>query len=284
MKQEPIKVLLIEDNPADARLIRELLVEATGVRFHLECADQLSKGLERLAAGGVDVLLLDLSLPDSQGLDTFIRVHTQAPEVPIMVLTGLYDEALAVKAMREGAQDYLVKGQADSNLLLRSMRYAIERHRLAGELEQAREQEQRQRELNSLEHFPSAPATTVTAQTFGLLPLRESLPDTFGELVQHYSDLMDLALEQRAYKVKHNISDSLRAIADQLGFLKCGPRDAVEIHTAAMKRKSNGATPQKVQAYVEEGRLRVLELMGYLVSYYRNYSMGASRSRGEKES
>jgi len=121
--------LLIEDNLGDARLIREIMAEARGDQFELERADRLSTGLERLAAGGIDVILLDLGLPDSMGFDTFTSVHAQVLEVPIIVLTGLSDEALAVKAVREGAQDYLVKGQVDANLLLRTVRYAIERKR-----------------------------------------------------------------------------------------------------------------------------------------------------------
>jgi signal transduction histidine kinase len=124
-----IKVLLIEDNPGDARLIREMLVEAKGGTFNMECADRLSTGLERLAAGGIDVVLLDLSLPDGQGLDTFVRAHAQASGVPIVVLTGLDDEALAVQAVQKGAQDYLVKGHADGYSLTRAIRYAIERQR-----------------------------------------------------------------------------------------------------------------------------------------------------------
>ncbi|MFQ6080818.1 MAG: PAS domain S-box protein [Candidatus Bathyarchaeia archaeon] len=127
MDNKHIKVLLLEDNPGDARLIREELAEVRDALFDLECADRLSAGLERLAAGGIDVVLLDLSLPDSRRFDTFAKVHAQAPEVPIVVLTGLDDEELAVKAVRRGAQDYLVKGQVDSNLLVRAMRYAIER-------------------------------------------------------------------------------------------------------------------------------------------------------------
>jgi two-component sensor histidine kinase/CheY-like chemotaxis protein len=127
MEDKHIRVLMIEDNPRDARLIREMLSEVRGTRFNLKCVDKLSTGLEILAAGGVDVLLLDLVLPDSQGLNTFAKAYAQVPEMPIVVLTGLDDEKLAVKAARAGAQDYLVKGQVDSNLLERSIRYAIER-------------------------------------------------------------------------------------------------------------------------------------------------------------
>jgi signal transduction histidine kinase len=124
-----MKILLIEDNPGDARLIREMLAEVRSGTFVLECADRLSTGLERLAAGGIDVVLLDLSLPDGQGLDTFVRAHAQASGVPIVVLTGLDDEALAVQAVQKGAQDYLVKGHADGYSLTRAIRYAIERQR-----------------------------------------------------------------------------------------------------------------------------------------------------------
>ena len=107
--------------------MREMLAEVRGTAFDLEWADQLSSGLERLAAGGIDAVLLDLSLPDSQGFDTFVKTHTQAAQVPIIVLSGLDDEELAGKAVREGAQDYLVKGNVDSNLLVRALRYAVER-------------------------------------------------------------------------------------------------------------------------------------------------------------
>jgi signal transduction histidine kinase/FixJ family two-component response regulator len=124
-----IRVLLVEDDPEYAYLMQEMLAVAWGARLGLELTDQLSTGLERLAAGGIDVVLLDLSLPDSQGLDTFTRMHTQTPGVPVIVLSGLSDEALAVEVVREGAQDYLVKGQEDGKLLVRAIRYAIERKR-----------------------------------------------------------------------------------------------------------------------------------------------------------
>lgn len=130
MNDRHLKILLIEDNPGDVRLIREMLAEAKNGPFDLECADRLSTGLERLAEGDINVVLLDLGLPDCQGLDTLSKVLTEPPGVPvIVVLTALDDEQLAVKAVREGAQDYLVKGQVDGNLLVRAMHYAIERQR-----------------------------------------------------------------------------------------------------------------------------------------------------------
>lgn len=128
------KVLLIEDNPGDTRLIRQMLAKVRTASFDLKWVDRLSTGLEQLATGGIDVVLLDLSLPDSQELNTFTKVHVKAPTVPIIVLTGLDDETVGVRTMREGAQDYLIKGRVDSNLLVRSIRYAIERQRLIEEV------------------------------------------------------------------------------------------------------------------------------------------------------
>ena len=145
MDGERISVLLVEDNPGDTRLIQEMFAEVKDVSFELECTDRLSSALEHLAQGSTDVVLLDLSLPDSQGLDTYIRAHRQAPDIPIVVLTGHDDAALAVRAVREGAQDYLVKWQVDSGLLTRFMRYAVERHKLLEELEQARQQREQGR-------------------------------------------------------------------------------------------------------------------------------------------
>ncbi|MBN1255488.1 MAG: PAS domain S-box protein, partial [Deltaproteobacteria bacterium] len=110
-----------------ARLIQELLAEGGGARFQLECVDRLSAGLEYLVSNDIGAVLLDIGLPDSQGFDTFARTYAQAPRVPIIVLSGLTDEQLAIKTVQEGAQDYLVKGHVDSHALVRTIRYAIER-------------------------------------------------------------------------------------------------------------------------------------------------------------
>ncbi|HEX9438292.1 MAG TPA: GAF domain-containing protein, partial [Roseiflexaceae bacterium] len=129
MSDERINILLIEDNAGDARLIGEMLSEAKRPQFDLECVDRLSTGLPRLAAGGVDVVLLDLSLPDSQGFETYVKLHGQDSGVPILVLTGLDDETIAIRAMQEGAQDYLIKGDVTGSMLARAIHYAIERNR-----------------------------------------------------------------------------------------------------------------------------------------------------------
>jgi len=135
----PLRILLVEDNPGDVLLIQETLGDGQG-EFELESVERLAAALERLRTGGIHVVLLDLTLPDSAGLGTFTAVRTNAPDVPIVVLTGLSDEALAVATVRDGAQDYLVKGQVDGNLLGRTIRYAFERNQVRRQLETSERQ------------------------------------------------------------------------------------------------------------------------------------------------
>jgi len=131
---ELLRVLLIEDNPGDARLI-ELMVQDSGADlFSIEHVERLEQGMRLLDEGGIGLVLLDLSLPDSHGLETFIQLHVKAQGIPIIVLSGLNDTNVAVQAVHEGAQDFLVKGQVEGQLLVRAMRYAIERKRLTEQL------------------------------------------------------------------------------------------------------------------------------------------------------
>lgn len=128
-KLKTINVLLVEDNPADARLVRELLLEIEASEFDLSHADTLSATLDALDNYEFDVMLLDLSLPDSQGLNAVNHILQAAPQLPIVVLSGIDDADLSLQAVQAGAQDYLVKGHGDGNLLSRALRYAIERKR-----------------------------------------------------------------------------------------------------------------------------------------------------------
>ena len=130
-----VRVLLVEDNPADARLMELMLTEEQRLgsgttRFELVHAGRLAAALEQISQSAFDVVLLDLSLPDSRGIETVVQAHAAASQVPLIVLTGLDDEVMGMQALLEGAQDYLVKGRIDRQVLARALRYGIERHRL----------------------------------------------------------------------------------------------------------------------------------------------------------
>ena len=133
-----IRVLVVEDNPGDARLVREYLAQANGATFELECVGRLAAALERLSRGGMDVILTDLQLPDSVGLETFQQLHAQAPSTAIVLLTGTIAEAhIATQALQQGAQDFLEKGTISANDLSRALRYAVERTRAEAALRAA---------------------------------------------------------------------------------------------------------------------------------------------------
>ena len=128
------KILLVEDNAGDARLLQEAFGEISEMRFQFTLCNMLKQALECLANDRPDVCLLDLGLPDAQGLQAVQNIHRESPDLPIVVLTVLNDESLALEALQRGAQDYLVKGNIDGNTLWRSLRYAMERQRVQLEL------------------------------------------------------------------------------------------------------------------------------------------------------
>lgn len=140
MEQQIIHVLHFEDNPGDAILIQDTLTGVRNINFRIALVERLSKGLQQLPDSDADIILLDLNLPDSKGLVTFEEVQKAAGNIPIIIMSGMSDEDLSLKAVKLGAQDYLVKGQVNANLLIRTIRYGIERQKLWTELRQAIDQ------------------------------------------------------------------------------------------------------------------------------------------------
>jgi DNA-binding NarL/FixJ family response regulator len=278
MTRDICRILLIEDEPGTVKLIQGLLLKAPqcslaeGLTFTLIQAHDLQETAEKLAREKFDLILLSLEIPVPSGLDALVKVRELADGMPIVVQTSSDDEKLVVKAFQLGADGYLQLNNLDSNLLAYQIRVAIERQQYRTNLKHRQQEE----EFRELEQLIAGGQTSITAKMFGSETIRNSIPDIFQELVQNYGELLDLALEEQAYKVEHNLSDRLRTLADKLGFLKASPRDVVDIHTTTLRQKNQDVTLAKAQAYVSEGRLMVLELMGYLVSFYRKYYIGLS--------
>ena len=227
MVDKRISILLIEDNSGDRRLISEMLAEASNVTFDVKYADRLQAATEYLDQNRVEVILLDLGLPDSQGLETLKRVYTQVSELPIVVLTGLNDEMIGVQAVNEGAQDYLIKGQVDTHLLRRTIRYAIER-------KQAEERERRlQLQLNlsnrlaslglmveGIAHEINNPLTNVIG--FAQMLAFEDIPESIREDIKTINDnaqrvaniiknLLTFAKQQKLERTYINVNDIIEA-------------------------------------------------------------------------
>ncbi|MGE5683269.1 MAG: PAS domain S-box protein [Bacillota bacterium] len=140
MDKEKINILIIEDNPGDVELISYMLAEDNDIAFNVNHCSKLSEGIENLKKVKPDIVLLDLGLPDSVGLNTFEKLHSEASHVPVIIMTGLEDKATVTRAVKLGAQDYLIKGEFESNLLTRSIRYSIERKKTESSLIEREEQ------------------------------------------------------------------------------------------------------------------------------------------------
>ncbi len=273
MASSQFKILLVEDNFGYTELIRRMLKRVCGEES-LVVVTRLSDARAQLKVSDFDLIILDLSLPDSAGLDTLAGIRDEAPSVPVVVTTGGEDDLMALKAVQMGAQDYLSKGNLTSHTLIRSVRYALERQRRLLELDKSRQKELNDRELEAIERIQRGSETGVTSQPHGRASLRDVAPDEFERLVTLYGTILEHALEVRGYRAEANSTGELRMMSDRLAFLKSGPRDVIEIHTASLKEKLESVAPQKAGVYVDEGRFLLLMLMGELVSTYRTQSLG----------
>ena len=275
LETHPIRVLMVEDDELDFELTVARLGEMPGLRVVVDRAATYEQGLEAIRRCRHDAYLVDYRLGHRDGVELLREGRQAGCEAPMILLTGQGSEAVDLEAMRAGATDYVVKGGPDPTSLGRSIRYALERHRLLAELErerQLRQQEQELLEMARLSAPGGAAGMSVTAEALGLRPVREAMPGAFDRMVRRYAELMDAALEQRAYKTDSDpTTPGLRALAEQIGIVRGGPADVIDVYTAALRAKLQGAAAPKAQAYLQEGRAMALGLMGYLATYYRGY-------------
>jgi signal transduction histidine kinase len=218
MNQARIKTLLIvEDNPGDARLLREMLGEEPGHDVEMAFAATMSEAESILAANSFDMILLDLGLPDAQGMTAIRRTRAVAPTVPLVVLTGMDDESIAAQSLQEGAQDYLIKGQVESRSLVRALRYATERKRL---------EKLKDEFVSTVSHELRTPLTSIAA-SLGLL-----MGNASGTLPAPAARLIEIAHNnsQRLVRLVNDILDIEKLEAGRVEFklMKIDLRSLVE--------------------------------------------------------
>jgi signal transduction histidine kinase len=179
MSSVPVQVLLVEDNPGDVRLLREMLKESNSLKFEVTQCSTLADASDHLAVATANIVLLDLGLPDASGLDAVKKLRTLSNRVAVIVLTGLDDENIATQALTEGAQDFLIKGKIGTHGLLRAIRYAIERQRMQVETDQIRKLQLQLRDefISMVSHELRTPLTSIrgalgliNAEALGKLP------------------------------------------------------------------------------------------------------------------
>jgi len=218
MERPEPHVLLIEDNSGDADLVRLRLVEGCP-QVRVECVSRLSEALEFLAKETPSLVLLDLNLPDSRGADTFRKIREMAPNVPVVILSGQEDEGMAVKALHQGVQDYLLKGDLSSKQLERAMRYAVERQALVLSLEIARKQQLdfKNQFLSHVSHELRTPLTCIH-QYVSLL-----VDGLAGPMEPEQSDHLKTVLKS-VNQLHAMIRDLLEATRAENGTLRVEPR------------------------------------------------------------
>ncbi len=245
MSDQHPHVLLIEDNPGDADLVRLRLVESRS-DVDVRCVDRLSAGLSRLSEEQPAVVLLDLNLPDSHGADTFRKVLSKAPGVPVVVLSGQDDEELALKAVHQGVQDYLVKGNFDGKQLSRALRYAMERQALITSLDMSRRQQLQFKDqfLSHVSHELRTPLTSIYQFTTILLD------GLAGELNTEQREHLETMLRS-AKQLRGMISDLLEATRAESGKISIEPRCLVTADVIQQAVSMMKASAQEKQIGLE---------------------------------
>lgn len=233
---QPVRVLLVEDNPADADLVAELLEEGRGT-FEITRVGRLSEAVELLQQQEQDCLLLDLGLPDAQGMESVVSVRAGHPNVPIVVLTGRDDEQTGIHALREGAQDYLVKGRGDGDAIGRAVRYSIERKRLD----------------SAKSEFIARAAHELRTPLAVLAGLGETLGERYRELSEERIEQGMQALARQGQRARALISNLLDLSQLELGKLSFHNHPAPLAAVIDQAVEAMGTTAPKLSVEVDPG-------------------------------
>lgn len=269
MDDKILNVLVVDDDSVSRQMVRRLL-NCTPVKVEVEEAETAAEAVRILSDKKFDVALLDYRLPDGNAISVlkslrkYGRLHT-----PIIVFTAHAADQAANEAVQEGAQDYLPKEEITPDNLERAIRYSMQRHHLTHELQWSRERERREKELRLLQN-------SVTETGASPNPVRD-LPETFERFVRTYEKLLMQSLDEAGFRSAQQVPDLARTLAHDLGDLHAGPKDVIEIHTAALKRAGEKASKPREQAIAEEARILLVQLMGFLVLHYRKSQIDRPR-------
>lgn len=255
-------LLLVEDSETDVEIVRTYLSPADEAIYDVRHVSLVEDALAVLTSREVDVILLDLSLPDSSGVGTVARLRQTSDDTPIVVLTGLDDEEMVLRCIQAGAQDYLLKNELSPAALKRAIEHALARKR-ESELRALRVAIARYRRLTS-----ASSVTSLTARTAGIGSLRDRMPYEFRTCLQNYQNLLRSYVERNSDPDQH-LRNNMQVLVTRLGDDGASPRDLIDIHTRVLEDLGIAASSRHQHAVIVEGRLFALELMGLLVEYYR---------------
>lgn len=261
------RVLIVDDDAAIGHVLEDVLESS----YETQAVTSGRAALEILKReeNDVAIVLADQHMPDMTGLELLSEVRRIKPTAVGVLITAHADLDDAMRAINSVRVLGFISKPWDEDELLAVMHRALDAHVALRHLSRPPEHE-----LVVLQSLARAAPTPITAQRFGVLPLRDSMPRQFEEMAAVYARIIADSVDQRNFKVDHKTSQALHDLADQLGSLSAGPRDVIDLHVTALKQRLDQADPREAAAIVEEGRLLVLEFMGHVVSYYRSYTLG----------
>ncbi|CAK0741416.1 hypothetical protein CCP3SC1AL1_1130002 [Gammaproteobacteria bacterium] len=272
-----LRVLLVEHNLEDVKNIQAMLKSITLKHpFKLTRTNQLSSALERLRAGGIDLLLLSLDLPDSKGLGSLEILKKTAKKIPVVILTGEQDEEQELEALKSGAQDYLVKTELTGPLLVRTLRYACERKHLADALEQSWQKKQDQwysaRVARCYEC--SRFRTPSTSQSFPAC----DLPEDDSLIGKKYRHLIFESIQELRTK-EDGISDHDQSVARLFAAKGYGAREVVKFHQRVLREYEEKVVPSVAREFSSDARFVLIKVLGRLADIYRDWAINFSSSK-----
>lgn len=268
----------VGDMPPDLAAV--LTGQGTGPQHVVRSVDDMATALRHLDEEPIDLVLLDLRPnADEDALRRLKRLRDHSPSVPVIVVLAEGRDELALTVLRAGAQDCLIRGDELRPVMSNAVRFAIERSLYQTDLVRTRVQDAREREADGLHSLYGPQLLPVTQQSFGQQTLRMQWPQDFEVLSSEYGAVLDRVLDVAGQGDDAEVTERIDRIVDRLGSLSAGPRDVIDLHKAAIASRVDAVPAKKALAYVDEGRLILLKLMGQLVSYYRSLSWGGRVSR-----
>lgn len=265
MTHQHIRLLVIQ--PSTGQTQWHELCGSLNIECHI--VEDTSQALVLIPEQPVDVIVIEMVAGSLQSMaDQILDIGLKQPDIPVIVVTDDDAVLLELQTLQTTVQSYFLNKEINSQQLLQAVRQARSRHDFLIALRQNVSANDLFAEMDSLAGISS---TAITAQIMGLADLANNVSLAFDEIVAEYGDILEGAVQRLVFEEKDDTSARLQELATRLGFLKAGPRDVILVHKTALRNKANEGHPARFGAYLEEGRMMVIELMGHLTTYYRKY-------------